>query len=285
MKDYLHNIFRRVWPALGVLLWVVAASETPLRAQEPKKWKLSDLSLWAGTSFGESPNDIKDYREYIKDPALLAALPLETFVPDCTPYCYLFDAPPIYVGVGVGRVRLNPDGKTYNDRGEWRIGGGVQFRSQVLGFQQETPQIGDTLAFTAVSYRLLQLEPSLESSWLFLTDPKKKIIAYAGGGLRLGVPLVTRVDEVVQTGTSLVTPNRPYRYIFALEESYQGIRTRQPLLFRVYLPLGIRFRLNANLQLCLETNVGFSYRQLIPGGATPSYFIGGYLGVRSRIRN
>jgi hypothetical protein len=269
-------------PALWAPLLFFAAG---LFAQEPpKKWKLADLSLWAGTSFGEAPTGLGDFREYLRDTSLLAAPPLDNFAPGCTPYCYLFDAPAIYVGFGVGRNQLSADGKTYGDRSEWRIGGGVQFRSQVLGFHRETPMSGDTLGFTAVSYRLLQFEPSFESSWLFLTDPKRKVIAYGGGGFRIGVPLVTRVDEVVQQGTSLVTENRPYRYIYAVDETYQGLRTRQPVFVRLYLPVGLRFRLAANLQLCLELHAGFSYRHLFPGGGTPSYYLAGQLGIRSKLK-
>jgi hypothetical protein len=256
---------------------------TGLSAQEkPKKWKLADLSIWAGTSFGEAPTKLGDYYDFLRDTSLLVAPALNDFRAGCSPYCYLFDAPAIYVGFGVGRHPLLPDGKGYSDRSEWRIGGGVQFRSQVLGFQHETPGTGDTLAFASVSYRLVQFEPSFEMIWLFLTDPRRKIVAYGGGGFRLGVPVVTRVDEVIQNGTALVTERQPYRYIYAVDETYQGIRTAQPVYLRLYLPAGVRFRLGKNLQLCLEVNAGFSYRHLFPGGGRPSYFLAGMLGIRSR---
>ena len=264
--------------------WLLSAPCLWAQKEPPKKWKLSDLTLWAGTSFGEAPSKLNDYRDFLRDTALLAAPPLDTFRAGCTPYCYLFDAPSIFVGFGVGSNQLSADGKTYNERNEWRIGGGVQFRSQVLGFHRETPVSGDTLSFTAVSYRLLQFEPSVESSWLFLTDPKKKTIWYAGAGLRVGVPIVTRVDEVVQTGTALITDNAPYRYIYAVNEQYQGIRTSQPVYLRLYLPVGVRFKLGQNLQLCLELNAGLSYRHLFPGGGTPSYYLSGQLGIRSRLK-
>lgn len=265
-------------------------------AEEPeRKWRVRSTFVSGGVVLGEgdAAYNINTFSSYLKTPITIPS----GYNDDCTPYCYLFDSKyPMVLNFGAsirrGLKSAGLDKKEANvnkPEGELRIGASFNINSKVIGYQQESPMhgaiypyiAGDSLNFSALAYRLWQVDFSLNAAYLFSTRSFGRFSFYAGVELGLGTPIISRIDRSLTNGISVVSDKEPSgRRIYDSQEDFTSTNTRGMLLVRVRLPLGMRVRLNERLQVFAEAPFGFSFLQVFgSSNYTKPYFVP-TLGVR-----
>lgn len=248
--------------------------------------------MWLGTNFeNTAPGNLGDFANRIKHPEQMKTVDMSQFKNGCEPYCYLFESKvPYQVGVG---FTLNPLQKAtgiYQRQQELRIQLQVNINSQVLPLLRErafqapfsAPSL-DTFSYATLMYRELIFEPNLDVSYLFLTSPERKLVGYIGFGARLGTPIISKMEEYYNEGTSLSSTRDAGRAIIDLNtvDEYKELAPLFSTSTRLYMPFGGRYTLNKHLQLCLEVQPAFAFRNYWGNGksiATPS--LGLMLGLR-----
>jgi hypothetical protein len=153
---------------------------------------------------------------------------------------------------------------------ELRLELGGLFQSQNLTYYAEQIRKADTLSFVSAEFRQLRFMLSLGGSYLFTMKPQNKLSFYAGLGGRLGVSPAARTTEYWLRGESIFVANDPFdRYITKVtEDNLVSQKQYFQADFHLFIPLGLKFKINEIAAIVLETQAGFGFRNYFGGTAS-----------------
>lgn len=249
--------------------------------KDKKRWKTVSTHASVGVAYSEKFSDFSHIADYIDFPADYTLPTGYNWKKGCAPYCNYYQlAIPLQVNFGLSFVRLKNGSQDYNNYQELRVGLSAQFRSENIDYLSETPITDDTLSYNTLQWRLVQFEPAIETTWLFSTNPLKRASVYTGLGQKTGFGMSSRLDQLQKQGTSLILDGGSDRYVFTEVPVEDNIRTRFPVTFRMFLPVGFRLKFNDKLQLFTEADGGFSYRMLFGKGGKIFPYLAGTIGLR-----
>lgn len=236
------------------------------------KWKHAANNVGVGYMFRKWQFEKADIVDRLKNKADMPDL--NGFSKGCEPYCTHFEVPPIFLHHIISFSPYNIETKEYNRKREWRIGLAALLQAHTLSFTKENFANGDTLAYQVLNFQDKIVSVSIEMGHYWNTEKYKKWNFAGGFGSRIGLNFTPNIQTSTLQGLNLKGD------ILSSNDSYQTLKAKNTVLWRIFSMGGIYYSIKEHLHLCIESELGIAYRQVLSGKAYIRPHLGLILGTR-----
>lgn len=155
----------------------------------------------------------------------------------------------------------------------------------------------DTLIYSNYDYFEVIDELEIGITYLYKTDPEKRISLHTGYGIGLGFSIYSGLNSSNYDDTSLVfttiIDGTEYSSYKAYDNNYyssdnrdRNVKTKNSVFIRTYIPFGLNIRLSKKhdilnqMNLFFQTKFGFEYQQIIDDNNYLRPFYGFGIGLK-----
>ena len=210
------------------------------------------------------------------------------------------------IGVSLGFSPYNSKIEAYNNKRELtlRISYNYNYRRSFYFYKQTIIPAdtfvssngviySDTLISSSYDYTEIIDELAINITYLYKTDPEKRISLYTGYGIGIGFSIYSVIKASNSEDTTLILiygsnsySNNGYGYYNFGSDIKKDIKTKPSIFIRPYIPFGLSFRLSKKrdilnqIHIFVQTKFGLEFQQIIGNNNSIIPFAGGGIGFK-----